>query len=104
MGTHGGMDAQWNSQSETIDELSGLLTYTCNCDKTNEKSSFQGVCVFQFEREDETCGPVRMRGYSADLVDGVRTENRETKISEDILSFEDAFRAAQKADPTRQTA
>ena len=86
--------AQWNSLSETIDELSGLLTYTYNCDKTKEKGSFQGVCVFQFERQDETCGPTRMRGYSADLVDGVRTENRETKISEELLPFDDAIRAA----------
>lgn len=83
--------AQWNSQSETIDEVSGLLTYTYNCDKTSEKGSFQGVCVFQFEREDETCGPTGIRGYSADLVDGVRTENRETKVSEDLLPFEIAF-------------
>lgn len=88
--------AQWTSLSETIDELSGLLTYTYNCDKTNEKSSFQGVCVFQFERQEATRGPTRMRGYSADLVDGVRTENRETKISEDLLSFEEALRAAQQ--------
>jgi hypothetical protein len=86
--------AQWTSESETIDEISGMLTYTYNCDKTNEKGSFQGVSVFQFEREDETCGPVRLRGYSADLVDGVRTENRETKISEDLMPFEEAFQAA----------
>lgn len=89
--------AQWTSESETIDEVSGMLTYTYNCDKTNDKGSFQGVCVFQFERKDETCGPMRIRGYSADLVDGNRTENRETKISEDLLPFDEAILAAQKA-------
>jgi hypothetical protein len=89
--------AQWNSESETIDEHSGLLTYTYNCDKTSEKGSFQGVCVFQFERVDETCGPTRMRGYSADLVDGVRTENREVKHSEELVSFEEGLRAARQA-------
>jgi hypothetical protein len=89
--------AQWNSESETIDEISGLLTYTYNCDKTSERGSFQGVCVFLFEREDETCGPTRIRGYSADLVDGVRTANRESKLSEDLLPFDEAFRVARQA-------
>lgn len=89
--------AQWNSESETIDETSGLLTYTYNCDKTSDKGSFQGVCVFQFERDDETCGPTRMRGYSADLVDGVRTENSESKISENLVSFAEALREARQA-------
>lgn len=88
--------AQWTSQSETIDEIAGLLTYTYNCDKTNEKSSFQGVCVFQFERQDETRGPTRIRGYSADLTDGVRTTNQEKKISDDMLSFEDALQEAKQ--------
>jgi hypothetical protein len=86
--------AYWNSLSETIDEQSGLLTYTYNCDKNDDKWSFQGVCVFQFERKDETSAPDRMYGYSADLVDGVRLENRETKISENLLSFDDAFHKA----------
>jgi len=88
--------AQWNSASETIDEVSGLLTYTYNCDKNGEKGSFQGVCVFQLERKDETCGPKRMRGYSADLVDGIRTENSELKISEDLIPFAEALRAARQ--------
>jgi hypothetical protein len=89
--------AQWTSESETIDEVSGLLTYTYNCDKTNDKGSFQGVCVFQFEREDETRGPTRMRGYSADLVDGVRTENRETRLSQDLMPFDKALAKARQA-------
>lgn len=83
--------AQWTSVSETIDEVAGILTYTYNCDKPSEKGSFQGVCVFQFERTNETCGPDRIRGYSADLVDGVRTSNYETKISEELLPFGEAI-------------
>jgi hypothetical protein len=89
--------AQWTSVSETIDEVAGLLTYTYNCDKTNDKGSFQGVCVFQFERADETSGPSRIRGYSADLVDGVRTENIETKLSEDLVPFNTALLKAREA-------
>lgn len=89
--------AQWTSVSETIDEVAGLLTYTYNCDKTNDKGSFQGVCVFQFERADETSSPDRIRGYSADLVDGVRTENIEIKLSEDLIPFNEALLKAQQA-------
>jgi hypothetical protein len=88
--------AYWNSVSETIDESSGLLSYTYNCDKNSDKGSFQGVAVFHFERRDERCAPHKMRGYSADLVDGKRTENRELKISEKLLPFEVALIEARK--------
>ncbi len=88
--------AQWISLSETIDEMAGSLTYTYNCDKPSDKGSFQGVCVFQFERSNETCGPDRIRGYSADLVDGVRTPNYETKISEELLPFGKALTKARE--------
>ena len=47
--------AYWNSLSETVDAESGLLTYTYNCDKNNDKGSFQGVCVFQLERRGCRC-------------------------------------------------
>jgi hypothetical protein len=86
--------AYWNSVSETIDVESGILTYTYKCDKTDNKVSFQGVCVFQLERADEESPAERMRGYSADLVDGRRIENREKKVSEDLLSFDEGLRLA----------
>jgi hypothetical protein len=88
--------AQWSSVSETIHAEAGLLTYTYGCDKTNDKSSFQGVCVFQFERKDETSGPTCIRGYSADLIDGVRSANIEIKLSEDLISFNEALNEARK--------
>lgn len=91
---NGSSYAYWNSVSETVDEVSGLLSYTYNCDKNSDKSSFHGLGVFHFERNDERCAPSRIRGYSADLVDGVRTENREQKISEDLVPFETALREA----------
>lgn len=89
--------AYWNSVSETIDEASGILSYTYNCDKNSDKSSFQGIGVFHFERSDEGCAPSRIRGYSADLIDGQRTENREKKISEDLIPFEAALLEAKKS-------
>jgi hypothetical protein len=84
----------WNSISETVDEVSGLLTYTYNCDLNSDKGSFQGLGVFHFERADEKSAPTMLRGYSADLVDGKRSENREQKISENLVPFDEAFAKA----------
>jgi len=86
--------AQWNSLAETIDVSSGVLTYTYNCDKSNTKVTLQGVCVFHFERINESGPPSTIRGYSAELLDGDRTENTETKISEKLVPFDEALRRA----------
>ncbi|RZF30125.1 hypothetical protein EVC45_08925 [Paraburkholderia sp. UYCP14C] len=88
--------AHWKSIAETIDEAAGILTYTYICDKNRDKTSFQGIGEFQFERDDESSAPQCIKGYSADLIDGLRSENREKKISENLLSFEDALAAAKK--------
>lgn len=92
----GELYAYWNSISESIDDAAGTLTFTYTCDKGSDKASFQGVCFFQFERGDETMAPTAIRGYSADLIDGIRTENRETRLSEDLLPFDEALSKALK--------
>jgi hypothetical protein len=79
--------ALWNSVSENIDAVSGLLTYTYRCDKDSEKNSFQGIGVFHFQRADSSCAPTSIRGYSADLIDGKRTQNEERKYSEKLIDF-----------------
>lgn len=90
---HGESYALWNSVSENIDTVSGLLTYTYNCDKDSDKSSFQGIGVFHFQRTDSSSAPTGIRGYSADLIDGKRTDNEEQKCSEDLIAFKDALLA-----------
>ncbi|WP_190241563.1 hypothetical protein [Pseudomonas glycinae] len=85
--------ALWNSVSENIDAVSGLLTYTYNCDKDSEKYSFQGIGVFHFQRADSTCAPTSIRGYSADLTDGKRTDNEERKYSDRLIAFNEVLRA-----------
>lgn len=86
--------ALWNSVSENIDAVSGLLTYTYNCDKDSEKYSFQGIGVFHFQRTDSSCAPTSIRGYSADLIDGKRTDNEERKYSERLVPFNDVLLVA----------
>lgn len=94
--TSGESYAQWHSVSVSLDETVGRLMYAYNCDKSDDKGSFQGIGVFQFERESETRYPEKIRGYSADLVDGSRCENTETKISETLMSFDDAILKAKQ--------
>lgn len=89
-----GSYAHWQSVAETIDEITGTLTYTYTCERDGP---LQGICVFQFDRKDETSGPTGIHGYSADLVDGIRTVNTETRLSEDLLPFDEARRKAQES-------
>jgi hypothetical protein len=67
------------------------------CEKPVENISFQGVGFFQFERNDESKGPQRISGYSADLTDGKRSENREIKLSNKIIPFEQALAKAKES-------
>jgi hypothetical protein len=94
--TDGSSYGYWDSVSETVDEVLGLLSYTYNCDKNSDKDSFQGIAVFHFERSDEKSAPSKLRGYSADLVDGQRTENREQKLSENLVRFDEALAEAKR--------
>lgn len=89
--------ASWTSIAEAIDENSGTLAYTYMCEKPVENISFQGVGFFQFERNDESKGPQRISGYSADLTDGKRSENREIKLSNKIIPFEQALAKAKES-------
>jgi hypothetical protein len=89
--------AYWNSVSESIDEAAGLLSYAYNCDKNAENNSFQGIGVFHFERRNERSAPYIIHGYSADLVDGERSENTESKISENLIPFKEALILSSKA-------
>lgn len=82
--------AQWNSVAEAIDEQKGVLVYAYECDRINEKVSFQGIGVFRLVRDDENSAPKKINGYSADLIDGRRTNNQEVKVSEQLISFEEA--------------
>ncbi|PBP47703.1 hypothetical protein CCL11_08690 [Pseudomonas syringae] len=88
---HGESYALWHSVSENIDTNSGLLTYTYNCDKDSDKASFQGIGVFHFQRNDASSAPTIIRGYSADLSDGKRTDNEEKKCSDDLITFKEAL-------------
>ncbi|WDE06723.1 hypothetical protein SG34_007410 [Thalassomonas viridans] len=88
--------AQWLSKATHINEADGVLTYTYTCDKDEVKSTMQGVCVFSFQREAAHLPPSFMKGYSADLVDGVRDSNSETKVSDSLVPLQEAITLAKE--------
>lgn len=92
--SNGDSHAQWVSKATFINSSDGILTYTYTCDKSDDKSTFQGIGVFNFERQDSHLPPKYIKGYSTDIVDGIRTHNREKKITDKLLDLEDAFNRA----------
>jgi hypothetical protein len=77
--------AQWVSIAVSIDAINGILTYTYQCDVHSRNAPFQGIAVFQLERANSRKPPHALSGYSADLIDGVRSGNREYKLSDGVL-------------------
>jgi hypothetical protein len=86
--------ARWISVSTAVNAEKGSLTYTYDCHKSADHVSFQGIGLFLFERDDEASPPTRMNGYSADLIDGHRSDNSERKVSDDLLSLDEGLRLA----------
>lgn len=89
--------AQWTSIAASVNESSGVLTYTYTCDSHIDYSTFQGIGVFSFERKGPHLPPNFIKGYSADIKDGVKTENREKRISEQLLESHEAYELAKKS-------
>ncbi|MBA1419620.1 MAG: hypothetical protein FAF03_01840 [Epsilonproteobacteria bacterium] len=83
--------AQWESVAVSIDK--GVLTYTYSCRRNEENFSFEGIGVFKLDGNP----PTYLRGFSADLTDGgKRNENREKKVSDKLLTFDEALELAKK--------
>ena len=57
----------------------------------------QGVCVFIFDREDTHLPPSHIKGYSTDVVDGIRTSNHEKKFSDKLIPRLKAFELTKNA-------
>jgi hypothetical protein len=87
----GRVQSEWLSTAESINAQDGVLTYTYTCDQNHKKSSFQGIAVFMFERLSEVDAPTGLVGYSADLIDGYRSVNRERKVDDKLLLVEQVW-------------
>jgi hypothetical protein len=86
--------ASWTSSAASVDPLHGTLTYMCNCDIIGHSTPQQGIGAFTFERANARKAPIAIRGYSTDLVDGLRSANHEIKISNKFLAVEEAMKIA----------
>src|SRR5690606_3137476 len=88
--------AQWTSVAASINATDSVLTYTYTCDSSVDYSTFQGIGVFKFERKGSHCPPTYIKGYAVDTKDGVKTENREKRISEGLLELHEAYNLAKE--------
>jgi hypothetical protein len=93
---NGTLHAQWNSKAVAVNADQGTLTYSYDCDVHANKSSFQGLAAFTFERKGPRKAPTAMCGYSADLIDGVRSTNQEIKLSDSQVDVGKALAEAKR--------
>lgn len=87
--------AQWTSTASSINVVDGVLTYTYTCDSNVDYSTGQGIGVFKFEREGSHMPPTFIKGYSVDITDGVKSENREKKISDNLYELQEIYEIAE---------
>lgn len=90
------LQAQWNSRSVSINASAGTLMYSYDCDVIGSKTSHEGIAFFNLERKGTRTAAHGMIGYSADLVDGTRTTNIESKLSDKQIDVVQARHAAMK--------
>jgi hypothetical protein len=90
---------KWLSTSVSINAAQGVLTYSYDCQIFAAKNGFQGLAVFTFIRKRPGSPPRGMSGYSADLVDGIRSPNGEVKYSHKQVDWLAALQAAKKQFP-----
>jgi hypothetical protein len=88
--------AQWISKSVTFDVPAGTVSYSYGCDLLASKSSHQGIAFFNVQRVNANKPPHGMIGFSADLIDGVKASNTETKLSDEQVESAIALKAAKR--------
>jgi hypothetical protein len=76
------LHARWTSRAVAFDATSGNLTYSYDCDLLASKISHQGIAFFSANRKGVRAAAHGLNGYSADLVDGTRSINFESKLSD----------------------
>jgi hypothetical protein len=84
----------WHSESVTIDATKGRLIFTYACNLVSRSSSVYGIHTSYFERESSDLGPSKVSGFAHDLNDSTRIAVHSTKVSEQLLPWEDALRIA----------
>jgi hypothetical protein len=87
----------WTSDAVAVDADKGKITFSYDCRPGTKITSHEGLARFTFHRAGTRSPPTELIGYSADLIDGNRSFNRETNISRKLLPPAEAFERARKA-------
>ncbi|MDM1554446.1 MULTISPECIES: hypothetical protein [Chryseobacterium] len=89
--------SSWISNSVNIDVISGRITYMYELIPLKEIKNNNGVCVFNFERDNQYSKPDGLMGFSADIHIGMKIRAKEIKISDTCkFSEKEAFESAKK--------
>lgn len=88
------LHGQWTSEATSIDARSGRLIYTYSFDVGSRSITLDGICTFQFDRTASYNAPHSITGYAHDLNDPTRIAVHEVKISDALLTWEEALTLA----------
>jgi hypothetical protein len=91
--------AKWTSSAVSFDAGTGSLTYSYDCEILANNMTHQGIAFFTAQRKGPRAAAQGFVGYSADLVDGFRSTNFESKLSDRPIDLAAAFEAAKKRYP-----
>lgn len=87
----------WVSTSVNIDVANGRITYMYDLIPIKEIKNNNGICVFNFERDNQYSKPKGLTGFSADIHIGIKIRAKEEKLS-DLCNIREveALEAAKK--------
>ncbi len=83
--------ADWSSDTVSVDARTGNIRYTYDCDVMFKNTRQQGIGSFKVTESGLFKNPTAIKGYSADLTDGTRSENTESNISRSLIVPEAAL-------------
>ena len=93
------LHGQWTSEATSVDARTGRLIYTSSFDVVSSSTTLNGICTFQFDRSASYKAPHSITGFAHDLNDPRRITVREEKISDALLSWDEALTLAVKRFP-----
>lgn len=86
--------ADWSSDSVAVDAKTGNIRYSYDCNVMLKNTPQEGIGRFKVTQAGLFKNPKAIKGYSADLTDGSRSENDETNISRSLVDLQRALATA----------
>lgn len=88
---NGKTKVQWTSEATSINSKRKSLYYSYSCNNFNKKSTVSGIAEFEISIDQSNKYPKHLRGYSADIANGIKHDSEEFKVSDKILDTKTAF-------------